>query len=100
MMIKRVSPFSAAKIGGVLYALLGLVLGAGISLVMMAFGGAASMASEDSGGGAIMGAMFGAGAIIVLPIVYGVCGFIFTLISAALYNPAAKITGGIEIDVQ
>jgi hypothetical protein len=100
MVIKRVSPLSAGKIGGVLYALLGLVIGAVVSLVVMAAGGAASMASDDAGGGAMMGAMFGAGAIIVLPIVYGICGFIFTLISAVLYNIAAKMAGGIEVDVQ
>jgi hypothetical protein len=31
---------------------------------------------------------------------YGVGGFIVTLISAALFNVAAKITGGVEIETQ
>ena len=41
--------------------------------------------------------LFGAGAIIIMPI-YGVIGFVKTLISAALYNIASKITGGVEIE--
>ena len=38
--------------------------------------------------------LFGAGAIIVLPIFYGVFMFVMGLIQAALYNLAAKWTGG------
>jgi hypothetical protein len=97
MVIKRVNPMSAAKVGGVLYALLGLVIGACVSLVALAFSGAIAAAS-DQPGGSMYGMLFGAGAIIIMPIFYGVIGFIGTLISAALYNFAAKFTGGIEIE--
>lgn len=98
MVIRRVSPLSAAKIGGVLYALLGLVIGGIVSLMAMAFGGAIAAASDQANGAPMVGMLFGAGAIIVMPICYGVLGFIGTLISAALYNIAAKFTGGIEVE--
>jgi hypothetical protein len=100
MVIKRVNPVSAAKVGGVLYALLGLVIGAFISIGAMVFGGLmSSMSDQGSGGpGAMVGMLFGAGAIIIMPICYGILGFIGALISAFIYNIAAKITGGVEVD--
>jgi len=98
MVIKRVSPFSAAKVGGVLYALLGLVIGAFVTLVSLVLRGAMTPASDQLGGSAF-GMVFGAAAIVLMPICYGVLGFIMTLISAALYNFAAGFTGGVEIDV-
>jgi hypothetical protein len=97
MVIKRVNPISAAKIGGVLYALLGLVIGACISIFGLLFSGAMAAAS-DQPNSSIYGMAFGMGAIVIMPIVYGVIGFVMTLISAALYNVASKITGGVEID--
>lgn len=100
MVIKRVDPMSAAKIGGVLYALLGLVIGAVITIGAMAFGGMMSSLSDQSSGGpgAMVGMLFGAGSIIILPICYGILGFIGALISAFIYNIAAKVTGGIEVE--
>jgi len=101
MVIRRVNPVSAAKVGGVLYALLGLVIGACISIGAMAFGGLMSSLSDQggsSGPGAMVGMLFGAGAIIIMPIFYGILGFIGALISAFLYNIAAKFAGGIEVD--
>jgi hypothetical protein len=97
MVIKRVNPLSAAKISGVLGVLLGLVIGACVSLVMLVAGTAAS-AAADRPGGAFFGMLFGAGAIVILPIFYGVFMFVMGLIQAALYNLAAKWTGGLEVD--
>ena len=98
MVIKRVSPMSAAKIGGTLGVMLGLVIGGCISLFMMAFGGAMAAADDEAAGGAIVGMMFGAGAIIVVPIFYGVFMFVMGALYAALYNVTAKFVGGLEID--
>lgn len=97
MVIKRVDPVSAAKIGGVLYGLLGLLIGACISVVALLFSGAMSSLSEQPGG-SMFGMLFGAGAIVIMPIFYGVIGFVMTLISAALFNVASKITGGVQVD--
>jgi hypothetical protein len=95
MVIKRVDPVSFAKITGTLYAILGLVAGAIVSLVSMAGGFASNSAS-----GAGFGAVIGVGAIVVLPILYGGCGFVATLIAAWLYNVVAGMVGGIELDLQ
>jgi hypothetical protein len=46
----------------------------------------------------MFGAMFGVAGIIVMPILYGVFGFIFALIGAVIYNVVAGIAGGIEIE--
>jgi hypothetical protein len=42
--------------------------------------------------------LFGAGAIVILPICYAAFGFIMTLIMTALFNVIVGITGGIEVD--
>ena len=96
MVIKRIGPVSCAKVSALLYALIGLIFGAILSLVALV-GGAIGGATGGSGG---MGMIMGVGAIVLLPIVYACVGFVGTLIAAALYNFAAGITGGIEMDVQ
>ena len=96
MVIKRINPMSAAKVGGLLGLLLGLVIGACFSLMAMMFGGAA--AASDEGGGAMIGAFMGIGSIIFFPIMYAVFGFIGGALQAVFYNLASKWTGGLEIE--
>lgn len=96
MVINRVGPLSVAKLAGMLYAILGLIFGAIISLIALAGGMAAN---SDEPGAALVGAIFGAGAVIVLPILYGGMGFVMTLLMAGLYNVTARIVGGVQIDV-
>ena len=98
MIVKHVAPVSVAKVGGVLYALLGLCVGVLFSLIGMA--GAAFAVNRADNPFPFAGVMFGAGAIIVLPILYGVIGFIFSLIGAALYNLVAGWVGGVEVEMQ
>ena len=95
MIIKRVGPVSFAKVSGFLYALIGLIVGGILSLVAMAGG----FASEEAGA-AGLGAVIGVGAVIILPIMYGLMGFVATLIAAWLYNVAAGLVGGVEVDIQ
>jgi hypothetical protein len=95
MVINRVNPLSVAKLAGMLYTILGLIFGAIISLVALAGG----MAGNSDEPGAAMGAIFGVGAVILLPILYGGLGFVMTLLMAALYNMTARIVGGVQIDV-
>ena len=92
--ITSIGVLSLAKMLGVLYAFIGLFLGGILSLFSVmgaAFGGA------DSGGVAAM--LFGVGAVIILPIIYGCIGFVGGLITAPLYNLVAKIMGGLEIEL-
>lgn len=96
MVVTRVAPLSAAKIAGVLYVLIGLLFGGLISLVSI-LGAGMMPRGEDAPFPAML---FGAGAVVILPIFYGVLGFVTTLIGAALYNAIASVVGGVEIDVQ
>ena len=95
MVIRHVGALSCAKVVGALYVVVGVFIGALISLGSMA-GGMASESPFAAG----LGTAIGIGAIIVLPLFYGGLGFVVTLIGAWLYNIAAGIVGGIEIDVQ
>ena len=96
MIVRRVGPLSLAKIMGVLYVLVGLCFGAIVSLISIV--GGALVPNDEPGG--MVGMLFGAAAIIVFPIFYGVLGFVMTLIGAALYNVVASMVGGVELDVQ
>lgn len=95
MIIRRVGPLSFAKLSGMLYAMLRLVFGGIFSMVALAGG----FASETAGAAGI-GATIGVGAVVVFPILYGLMGFIVTLIGAWLYNIAAGVVGGVEVDIQ
>ena len=94
MIITRVAPFSAAKVVAVLYALLGLLFGGVVSLAAVAG------AFADPDRPAFLGALFGVGAVVMLPIFYGCLGFVMTLLSAWLYNVVSGLVGGVEIDVR
>ena len=50
-------------------------------------------------GGHAFGALFGVGAIIFFPVLYGVLGFIGSLIVAAIYNVLASAVGGVEVEL-
>lgn len=95
MVVKRIGPLSFAKISGMLYGLMGLIFGAFISLFSVV--GGAFAPDKDAG---VAGLIFGAAAIVILPIFYGFLGFVMSLIGAAFYNLVAGWVGGVELDVQ
>jgi hypothetical protein len=95
MIVKRIGPLSFAKIGATLYAIMGLIAGCILSLISLA-GGFANETSPIPG----FGAIFGVGAVVLLPLLYGCLGFVFTLFVASIYNVVARLVGGIELDVQ
>jgi hypothetical protein len=95
MTIKSVVPISCAKVAAVLYGIGGLLAGGIFSLVSLTGG----LAADDSAA-AGFGAMIGAGAIIVFPLLYACMGFVVTLIAAWLYNIVAGMVGGIEFETQ
>lgn len=97
MVVRKFGVLSVGKIMGVVYALLGLILGIFTALFSI-MGSAIGMMNSDSS--ALFGGLFvGVGSIIFLPLLYGIIGFIFGLISALLYNVVARFVGGIEIEV-
>ena len=94
MVITRVAPVSVAKIAGTIYALLGLMFGAIVSVAALvgAFAG--------NGNPPFMGALFGVGAVVLLPIFYGCLDFVMSLVMAALYNAVSGFVGGVEVDIR
>ena len=96
--IRRFGVLSVGKVSGMLYALFGLLAGAILALLSL-FGAGLTAALQESGAPAFMGVLFGFGAIIILPIFYGVIGFLGGMLSAAIYNLAAGATGGIEMEL-
>jgi hypothetical protein len=99
MVIRRVGVGSVAKIAGVLYAIMGLIMGCFFALFAMAGAGLGAAASDEAMP-LWFAPMFGAGAIIIFPIFYGVLGAIFAAIGAALYNLIAGMIGGLQIEVE
>ncbi len=105
MMVKRVGVLSAAKMYSMVGLGIGLILGVIYGLIFMMFGAAVMMSSQGSSRGADAGA--GAGGFIIgllimvgVPIVYSVICFIAGAIGAFIYNIAAKIAGGIELQLE
>ena len=99
MTLKRIGVLSCGKMMGALYALMGLIFGALFSLLSL-MGVMAGMASQEGGDAAVFGALFGVGAIIILPIFYGVMGFVAGLLTSALYNLVARFAGGLELQLE
>ena len=98
MVLRKVGVFSCARVLGILYALLGVVIGALVSVVAMlgAAIGSAGVGSTE----AVLGVVFGVAAIVVMPVLYGGMGFISGLIGAGLYNLVAGWAGGLEVEFQ
>jgi len=83
--IRRVDPMQAAKVTGILYGIVGLIIAP-----LLYF--AQQMNPTPS--------PFGPGFIIAIPVLYAVCGAIITAISAALYNLVAGWVGGVEVELE
>ncbi len=96
--LKSIEPISLAKISGLGYAAMGLLL------IPFMFIGPFLMALAPENGEDAMpkGLMIAlaVGFALAMPIIYGAIGFIFGLISGFVYNLIAKWIGGIEVDVE
>lgn len=90
--LKRLAPLQTGIVLAVLYALMSLIA----VPIFMIGGAAAAAAAQQSGADVPFGFLFGIGALF-LPVLYGVFGFIFGVIGAAIYNLVAKWTGGFEL---
>lgn len=90
--IKSMDVLSVGKVYAIVMAIIGFLAGIIVALV----GSAAATFSRPGMWGAGLGVL----SIIVLPIIYGVLGFIFGVIGAAIYNLVAKWVGGIKIELK
>ncbi len=97
MELKRVEPLSAAKVVGLMYAGMGLILGLMFSLLMMVGGGLASQLEADT---AFPSFLFGGCSALILPIFYGVIGFLGGAFSAWFYNLVAGWIGGLRVTLE
>jgi hypothetical protein len=95
--LKQIGVFSCAKVSGILYAAMGLIIGLFMTLFSLALGSLMESAGESGG---IFGVFFGVGSIILLPIFYGVLGFIGGALMAWIYNLIAGQFGGIEMEFE
>jgi hypothetical protein len=101
MVVKRLGVFSVAKIYSVVMAGVGLVVGIPLGLIMIIFGAAImSSSGRDAAAGGGVGIGIGIFYMIGLPIFYGVFGFIIGAIGALIYNLAAGVLGGIEMELE
>ena len=85
-----VAPLRAGVVLATLYGLLSLLL-----IPFFLLGG---VLGARSGGPVPF--VFGVGFAVMMPVIYAVFGFIGGVLSAAVYNVIAKITGGLEFEVR
>ena len=97
--VRNISPGSAFKVGMVVYAFFGLIVGICVALFSMLAGSLGSLAGNGAPGAKALGFGFGVGAVIIFPILYAIIGGIAGAIGAAIYNLAAGWVGGLEVDI-
>jgi hypothetical protein len=93
--IRRVGVVSLGMWAAAVYGGLGLLMG-----LVAAFATLFGLSSGSAASGLLGGLVsFGVAAVIVAPLVYGICGFLTGVLGAALYNLGARFTGGVEIEL-
>jgi hypothetical protein len=95
MVVRSIGVWSAARLYGALTAAIGLIFGVIVALISTL---GAGLSTVDDGP-VWMSGVFGVGAILFLPIFYGLMGLVGGAITAVLYNIFSNIVGGVEIDV-
>jgi hypothetical protein len=91
--IKSIAPLQLGKMMGIGYGLMGLLF-CPVFLIM-------SLVASHVPNQQHVGIMaFGTGFALLMPVFYGVMGFVLGVISAFVYNVIAKWIGGIEVEVE
>ena len=99
MVLKKVDVGSAFKVGGAIYAALGLFFGAIVACAAL-FGAALAKDAANASSSGFMGIFFGVGAVIFVPLFYGLLGAIMAALMAWVYNSFVGITGGLKVDLE
>lgn len=84
--LRRSTIGQTSKVVGTLYGLMGLIF---LPFILVA------SVLSSKGPGVVLGVVLA----LIMPIAYGMCGFIFTAIACALYNWVAGMFGGIEVQL-
>lgn len=93
--VSKIDVFSLGKVVGLIYALFGILIGAIITIFSLL----GALALQGLGFSGVMSLFFGVGSVIVIPIFYGIIGFIIGALAAFFYNITAGWIGGIELEV-
>ena len=96
MVLRRIGILSLGKFFCFLYGLMGLLFG---TLVLLASLLGATWVALNGRGSVVAMLGIGVGAIIVLPLLYGLLGFLAGIIGATPFNFVASMVGGIEIEL-
>jgi hypothetical protein len=91
--LKSVGVMSVAKIMGVIYGCIGLLF-APFFLLIGVIGSVAGQQKTPFAG------IFGVFFALMMPVLYGVMGFVMGAIGALLYNLFAKMVGGFELELE
>jgi hypothetical protein len=97
MQLKRIGPLSLARLAAGLYAAIGLIVGVIVALAALA---GASLGHTSGDSNPIVGVVFGVGAVVFLPLIYGVLGAFGALVIAVLYNLLSGWLGGVELTLE
>jgi len=98
--LRHIAVVQFALVAAVIYALLGVLLALAWWLILspIMIAGMKTSGMNPAGFAALSG--IGFFAVLIFPIMYGIIGFIAGLIYAALYNLAARWTGGFELTLE
>ncbi len=90
--LKRIGIFSFAKIAALAGAIVGLVAGIVFALIAGIAGSITGMPFWFRSLGML--------AIVIFPIAYGIVGFIWGAVIAAIYNAASHFAGGVILELE
>ncbi len=96
--IKKFDPLSVMRIAAICYAALGLFEGLLVAAIFSFVG----VAARDSSPGLppFLAPFFGVASIVIFPILFAVIGAIGGGLGAVIYNVAARVVGGIQVEVE
>jgi hypothetical protein len=96
--VRRISLWSAVKIGGIISCAVGFSAGVFLGLMFAFFASLISMMISDHG------SSLGFGGLVVFPVLctffFGFMGAFFSLLLALFYNLSAAVFGGIELEME
>ena len=99
--IKRMGVFSCAKIYSITLAAMGVIIGIIYGLIFIVLGGAMMAGGgRDAGTAGASSLVIGIVMMIAIPVMYGIIGFIGGIIGALVYNVAAGVVGGLELELE
>src|SRR5829696_412505 len=99
--IRRMGVLSCAKIYSITLAAMGLIIGVIYGLIFMVVGGAMMAGGgRDAGMAGGSSLVIGLVMMIAIPVMYGIIGFIGGIIGALVYNVAAGVVGGLELEIE